>query len=147
MLFGLSYLKIGAGLAALAILVGIFLFLKHDVYLRQWQKDIVATTKVASGNPKLDAGTTGQQITLMGTAITNLKGSIEVQNKAVAKLGEDRQTALAKADREAVLRKEVIEQSESLARQLRDGSLSPVAKEKLEEELRRVQDLAWEAGL
>lgn len=141
---------IGGGIA-FAIFLALFFWVK-DAFddraeLRQWQASVHQTTKTASNNPKLAVTDVPAQIEVMGRAILNFKSQIVVQNKAVESLEEKRKDALAARDREAALRKEVIHKSQSLAQQLRNEALTPVERENLEAELRRVQDMAWEAGL
>ncbi len=141
---------IGGGIA-FAIFLALFFWVK-DAFddraeLRQWQATVYQTTKDASKNPKLALKDTAPQIKIMGDAILNFKNQIAVQNKAVETLEEKHKDALAARDREVALRKEVISKSQSLAQQLRNEALSPVERGNLEAELRRVQDMAWEAGL
>lgn len=145
------YVKIAGGVAALALLIAAFLWVK-DAFddraaLREWQSTTLQATQSASGNAKLVAKDVPQQIKLMGDAILNFKNQIQVQNKAVDSLEQKRKDAVAARDREVMLRKEVIQKSQSLAQELRNGAMSPVERGNLEAELRRVQDVAWEAGL
>ena len=141
---------IGGGII-LAILLALFFWgkgvLDERSALRDWQTTVLNVTKEASHNPKLVTRDVAGQIKILGESILNFKKSIAVQNDAIASLSEKRKEALAARDREAALRKEVIVQSQSLARKLQNEAMTPVEREKLEAELRRVQNLAWEAGL
>ena len=90
---------IGAGVGLL-MLLGLVLGLKH---YRNLANDrgaqltaICASTRTASGNPKLDCKQVPQQIRFMGEAITTLTGALHEQNDAVAALGA--QTKQQQAD-------------------------------------------------
>lgn len=143
--------KIIAGGVVALIVLAAFLAIKGLVNdrasLRDWQTTVLQATQDASHNKKLVARDVAGQVKILGDTILNFKQKIAVQNDAVASLEEKRKEALAAGDREAALRKEVIEQSQSLAKELRGQALTPVKRENLEAELRRVQDVAWEAGL
>jgi len=150
MLGSLQAKLIGGGLAALA-LIAAFLWIK-DAFddraeLRKWQGSVLVSTQKASRNPKLIARDVPAQIDNMGAVLVSYRTNIAVQNKAVEDLEQKRKDTRAEAARQAALRKEVIQQSQSLAQQLRNEALNPVERDRLEAELRRVQDLAWEAGL
>lgn len=150
MLATLQTKLIGGGIALL-ILIALFTWgkgvLNERAALRDWQVTVLDATKKASANPKLVARDVAGQIDILGGVLLKFKEKIAVQNEAVA-LGDKKvKEADAARDREAALRKEVIERSQSLAQQLQNEALSPVEKEKLEAELRRVQDVGWEAGL
>jgi len=139
-------------MALLAVGVIGFLFwgvgVLHDrAELKEWQTTVLHSVQTASANPKLVVKDVPAQIDVLGKSLLNFKNQIVVQNKAVDDLATKRNEALAARDREAALRKEVIIQSQSLAQQLRNEALTPVDRTKLETELRRVQDTAWEAGL
>ena len=139
----------------LGVVIALFTFgVVHIVKLRseyndllKWQSAVLQATKQATQNQKLGAKDVATQIEALGQSLLNFKNQIVVQNKAVADLTVKRDEALAARDREAALRKEVIGKSQSLAQELRNAALSPVERDKLEAELRRVQDMAWEAGL
>lgn len=141
---------IGGGIVFL-ILLAIFMWgkgvLDERSTLRDWQTTVLNVTKDASKNPKLVSRDVAGQIKILGESILKFKESIAVQNESIASLSEKSKNALAARDREAALRKEVIVQSQSLARKLQNEAMTPVEREKLEAELRRVQNLAWEAGL
>lgn len=143
--------KLIAGALGVALLLAGFLLIKGVVNerdnLRDWQKTVLVSTQKLSNNPKLIARDVPAQIDLVTAFVADLRTKLAVQNKAVDDLGQKRKDALAEAARQAALRKEVIAQSQSLAQQLRNEALTPVERENLEAELRRVQDLAWEAGL
>jgi hypothetical protein len=141
---------IGGGIAALVLLAAFMWFkgvLHERSELRDWQHTVLVSTQKASSNPKLIARDVAAQIDNMGKALVGYRETVAVQNEKVAELGTKSKNALAEAAHQAVLRKEVIQQSESLADQLRNEALTPVEREKLEAQLRHAQDLAWEAGL
>lgn len=150
MLSGLQLKLLGGGLI-LALLAAAYFWisgvLNERADLREWQAEILEATQEASDNPKLTEKGVKPQITAMGESLDGLREKLAVQNKAVDDLTEKRNKALAEAARQAALRKEVIAQSQSLAKQLRNEALTPVERDFLEAELRRVQDLAWERGL
>lgn len=141
---------IGGGIAFL-ILLSAFLWVRGVVNERNQLQDeaqrVLVVTQTAANNPKLVMKDVPSQIQILGEAILKFKNQAAVQNKAVESLEEKRKDALAARDREAALRKEVIQKSQSLAQQLRNEALTPVDRSNLEAELRRVQDMAWEAGL
>jgi hypothetical protein len=101
-MFGLSslYLKLFGGLAALLIVVGLALGLRHYRNMANDRGEKLAaicqTTREASGHPKLKCGDVPAQIQFMGDAVTALSNSLRTQNAAVASLGE--QTKQQQAD-------------------------------------------------
>lgn len=108
---------------------------------------ILSEIRIVTGNPKLVVKDIALQIKLLGSALSGAKSTIKNQNTAVDKLGVQRDKAFAEADRQSVLRGEVIQRSKQLSRQLKSESLNSVEKHELETELRRVQDLAYQGGL
>jgi len=150
---GLSTFKIQliAGLIGFAALVGAF-FVVKDAFddrkeLRTWQAEVVSATREAANRPQLSVDSVARQITFLGEDKQRYKDQLGSQNNKIAKLGEDTKKAQALAAHEAELRKEVIARAEELAKLLRNEALTPVDREHLEEELRRVQDQAWEQGV
>ena len=143
--------KLIAGGVGFLILLSAFLWFRGVLHeraeLREWQHSVLIETQNASNNPKLIARDVGKQIQNMGQALKDFRDTIAVQNGKVEEANKKSQDALAFAAQQAALRKEVIAQSQALTQQLRNEALTPVDKERLEAELRRVQDLAWEAGL
>lgn len=150
-MLGTLQAKLIGGGVLLVLVLSLFLWgkgvLNERAELKDWQASVLKTTQVASGNPKLVERDVVSQIKILGESILKFKESIAVQNESIASLSEKSKNALAARDREAALRKEVIVQSQSLARKLQNEAMTPVEREKLEAELRRVQNLAWEAGL
>jgi hypothetical protein len=150
-LFATLQARIIGGGVLLVLVLSLFLWgkgvLNERAELKDWQTSVLKATQVASGNPKLVRGDVESQIRHLGESLLNFKNQITVQNKAVDDLSVKRNEALAARDREAALRKEVIGKSQSLAQELRNSALTPVEREKRDAELRRVQDVAWEAGL
>ena len=150
-MLGTLQAKLIGGGVLFVLVLALFLWgkgvLNERAELKDWQTSVLKTTQVAAGNPKLVERDVVSQIKILGESILKFKESIAVQNDAIASLSEKSKNALAARDREAALRKEVIVQSQSLARQLQNEAMTPVEREKLEAELRRVQNLAWEAGL
>jgi hypothetical protein len=102
-MFGLSslYLKLFGGLAALLIVVGLVLGLRHYRNLANDRADKLAAicqaTREASGHPKLKCGDVPAQIQFMGEAVTALNNAIRTQNAAVASLGEQTKAQQAEA--------------------------------------------------
>ena len=144
-------LKIAAGALGALLIVSAFLFIK-DAFddraeLRQLTQGILVETRYATDNPDLKLVDVSIQIKNLGEAYKELAHQRVVQNEAIDALGQERKQALDYAENQALLRKEVIEKSKELAKKLRTQSLTPVAKENLEAELRKVQDMAWELGL
>lgn len=86
-MFGLSYVKlIGIGIGALAVIALLAMINGWRVernHLRDWQTTVLAASREAAANPKLDKKDTAQQIKLLGQAIANLKAGIARQNAAV----------------------------------------------------------------
>jgi len=150
-MLGTLQAKLIGGGVLFVLVLALFLWgkgvLNERAELKDWQTSVLKTTQVAAGNPKLVERDVVSQIKILGESILKFKESIAVQNDAIASLSEKSKNALAARDREAALRKEVIVQSQSLARKLQNEAMTPVEREKLEAELRRVQNLAWEAGL
>ena len=145
-----------AALAIACIVMGITISYKNNTIaardarittLEERQDLTVAALKKATGNDKLVAKDIPTQIDLLGESLIGAKKSITNQNTEIDNLSKDRDKALREADRQSALRKGVIERSKQLEIQLADLALEPVERERLEEELRRVQDLAFKGGL
>jgi len=146
-MWGLPLKYILGGIAIIGLLFGLVRFVDHYNDLKDFRTEVVAVTRDAAHRPKLSEEQVPLQIKYLGLSLDSLRTKIGEQNKGIEKLEEERQSALAVAAREAALRKEVIQQSQSLAQELRNEARTPVEKDRLEAELRRVQDRAWELGI
>jgi hypothetical protein len=100
MLSGL-YLKLFGGLAALLLVVGLFLGLRHYKNLAAERGDklevICKATREASGHKNLACGDVPAQISFLGEAVTALSNAIRTQNAAVASLGAESERQKAEA--------------------------------------------------
>jgi hypothetical protein len=119
---------IGIGVGALALIAIVWTVLgwrSERNQLRQWQSDVVAATRDASGNPKLAKSEVAKQVRFMGEAINLLHGAIEKQNGEVARLGNEtkrQQNAATEALQRAEKRSSgVLGVSERLAASSRAG--------------------------
>jgi hypothetical protein len=108
--FGLSslYLKLFGGLAALLVVVGLVLGVRHYKSLADSRGDklevICEATRNASNLPKLKCGEVVKQIEFMGQAIGTLTTAIHKQNDAVAAMAAEsarQQQEAAKASQKA----------------------------------------------
>jgi predicted RNase H-like nuclease (RuvC/YqgF family) len=146
-MWGLPLKWIIGGVGAIALLISAIAFWNHYTGLKEFKSEVVAETRIAADRPNLSADNVPLQIKYLGQSLDSLRTKIGEQNKGIENLAKEREEALMEAARQAALRKEVIQQSQSLARELRNEALTPVDRDHLEEELRRVQDRAWELGV
>jgi hypothetical protein len=115
--------------------------------LTAWRDDMVTTIRLASGNTKVDPDTARPQVVSMGNALVSLNTALGKQNDAVAALTQQKAEAEARADAEAKKRAAAIARADDLASQLDQSALKPVNPQDMEAEVRRAQDLTYEAGL
>ena len=108
---------------------------------------VQSATQIASGNPKLARDDVPLQIQRLGTALSGAKRTLENQSESIDRQADETKKYRAEAQRQAVLREEVIRKSTELAHRLQNDALTPVDRVNLEAELRRVQDLAYEGNL
>ncbi len=131
------------------IAMGAMISNKNDT-IQSLDKFIVSVqtaTQIASGNSKLDREDVPLQIQRLGTALSGAKQTLENQSDSIDRMGQETIKYRAEAQRQAVLREEVIRKSTELASKLQNEALTPVDRANLEAELRRVQDLAYEGSL
>lgn len=115
--------------------------------LQNWQNDMVTTVRLASGNSKVSKETARAQVQGMGNSLVVMHNAVKTQNEAITKLAAEKAEAEATAKREAAARADAIRTAKQLAKQLGEEALTPVPAQEMEQEIRRVQDLAYEAGL
>ena len=131
-MLNLATLKlIGYGVGALAVIALLAMVLgwkSERDHLRAWQGEVVAATREASANPKLDKKAVAQQIRFLGQAMADLKAGLAQQNAAVNALAaeSDRQSkeaarAVSKAQGRA---REAQVTSDRLAASSRSGGRS-----------------------
>jgi len=144
---GLPLKYILIGLAALALIAGLKIHIQNYQDLKAFKAEVVSITRVAADRPQLSEGQVVLQIRYLGEMLDSYRTKIGLQNKSIEDLDKRRKVALAEAARQAALRKEVILKSQNLAQKWRTEASTPVEKEQLEADLRRVQDEAWELGL
>jgi hypothetical protein len=127
MLSGL-YLKLFGGLAALLVVVGLFLGLRHYKSLADSRGEklevICKTTREASGHPKLACGDVPAQIQFLGEAVTALGNAIRTQNAAVANLGAESERQKAAAAKASQIAQERARGAEAVADRLIASSRS-----------------------
>ena len=146
-MMGLPLKYILIGLAALALIAGLKIHIQNYQDLKAFKAEVVSITRVAADRPQLSEGQVVLQIRYLGEMLDSYRTKIGLQNKSIEDLDKRRKVALAEAARQAALRKEVILKSQNLAQKWRTEASTPVEKEQLEADLRRVQDEAWELGL
>lgn len=144
---GLPLKYILMGIAALALIMGLKMHIQDYRELQAFKAEVVSVTRIAADRPQLAEGQVTLQIKYLGEMLDSYRTKVGEQNKSIEDLEERRKVALAEAARQAALRKEVILKSQTLAQQWRTEAKTPVEKERLEADLRRVQDEAWELGL
>jgi hypothetical protein len=115
--------------------------------LTEWQSNMVSTVKLASGNDKVTTKTAAPQVQAMGNSITLLLQDVEQQNQAIQRLDAQRRAAEARAAQERKARAEAVKRAQNTVAKLEQGALTPAPPEKMEEIMRRAQDLAFEEGL
>lgn len=146
-MLGLPLKYILIGLAVIAMIAGIKMHIDDYKDLQSFKAEVVSVTRTAADRPNLAESQVPLQIKYLGESLDSYRTKIGVQNKSIADLENRRKDALVEAARQAALRKEVILKSQTLAQKLRTEAKTPVEKEQLEADLRRVQDEAWELGL
>jgi hypothetical protein len=115
--------------------------------LTTWRDGMVSTVRLASGSPTITAKTAQAQVQAMGTSLVTLNAALKTSNDAAERLAEQKKEAEARAAAEASARRAAIARADQLAEQLRGGAEKPVDPLEMEAEVRRVQDLAYDAGL
>lgn len=146
-MMGLPLKYILIGFAALAMIVGLKMHIQDYRELQAFKAEVVSVTRTAADRPHLAEGQVPLQIKYLGEMLDSYRTKVGEQNKSIEDLEQRRKAALAEAARQAALRKEVILKSQNLAQQWRTEAKTPVEKERLETDLRKVQDEAWELGL
>jgi hypothetical protein len=114
--------------------------------LSGWQGSMVQAVSLASGT-QVTPDTAQAQVQAMGTSLQTLHTALKSSNDAVDRLAEQKRVAEEAAAREAKARAAAIAKANDLAKQLRLSAAAPVAPDEMEAEVRRAQDLSYEAGL
>lgn len=112
--------------------------------LEGWQGQMVTAIGLASGS-KVTTTTAQAQVQALGQSLASVKGKLDVQNKAVDQLGEEKRRAEEAAAREAKARAAAISKADSLSKDLKERAGTAAAD--MEAEVRRAQDTVYEAGL
>ena len=146
-MWGLPLKYIFISLAVLGMVIGLKMHIQDYRELQAFKAEVVSVTRTAADRPQLAEGQVTLQIKYLGEMLDSYRTKIGEQNKSIEDLDKRRKAALAEAARQAALRKEVILKSQTIAQKWRTEAKTPVEKENLEAELRRVQDEAWELGL
>lgn len=115
--------------------------------LTTWRDDMVSTVRLASGSPTITEKSATAQVQALGTSLVTLNAALKTSNDAADRLADQKAQAEARAATEAKARQAAIARAEELAKQLRGGAEKPVDPSEMEAEVRRVQDLAYDAGL
>lgn len=157
--FGLSTKVLGGSLVGALILSGVLGIALYVTSLRltnakevirnltDWQSEMVSAVSLASGNPEVTKLTAKAQVQAIGNSLSTLNSALKTSNDAVEKLAQQRKEALARAAQAGKERAAAIKKAETLAAQLRTSAETSVSPEEMEAEVRRVQDLVYEAGL
>jgi ribonucleotide monophosphatase NagD (HAD superfamily) len=146
----------GAGLVLSLITLGPALLItratladaREDIAaLTDWQDKIVAAVRLASNNPKADAGTAAEQIGELGFIRVQLKAAVETQNAAIDAMSRESEAALLVAERARQERAAAVRRAEALQSELRSRALVPAPAADMEAAVRQSQDELYEAGL
>jgi predicted house-cleaning NTP pyrophosphatase (Maf/HAM1 superfamily) len=143
---------LGAGLAGaliLSVVQSVRLASAKEVIqrLEGWQGDVVTAIRLASASPEVTADTAKGQVQAMGQSLSTLNAALTKSNDLVEEMGRQKAEADSRAEAESRARAEAIKRADSLAAQLRAGASKPVSPAEMEKEVRRVQDLAYDAGV
>jgi sensor histidine kinase YesM len=148
-----KYVSIGMLVVVLgcAVTVGV---LKHRLgkanqlvdTLATWQGEVVQAVRVASGNNKVTGATTKAQIQAMGNSITVLINDVDRQNREVQRLAEQKRQAEERAEQERRARAAAIKRAQEVVGRL-ENDIAPAPPARMEEVMRRAQDLVYEEGL
>lgn len=113
--------------------------------LTVWRGEMVTTVALASGSV-VTVDTAKAQVQAMGSSLATLNGALKMSNDAVDRLADQKREAELRVASEMKARAAAIAKAQDLARQLRLSAVRPVEPEQMEAEIRRAQDLAYEAG-
>lgn len=108
--------------------------------LTTWQDEMVQSVSLASGG-----ATTKDTARVKVQALGLLRNSLDHANAAIEQMAQDRDVALAKAERERLAKAGAIERAETLSAELRAQAASQA--EDTDAAVRHVQDQLYEIGL
>lgn len=146
----------GAGLVLSLVTLGPALWItratladaREDIaVLEKWQDKIVSAVRLATNDPKVDAGTAAERITEMGFVQVQLKAAVDQNNVAIEAMSRESEAALDLAERAKQERAAAVRRAEALQAELRSRSRVPAPAADMEAAVRRSQDELYEAGL
>lgn len=132
----------------MGITIGILRFQLADAretiqVLETWQRSMVTSVRLASGNPKVTKDTAQVQLQALGKSIDDLKDAVQRGNERVDEMVERSRLAQERAAAETVKRKAAVQKAEAARDALRNAKPSDSS----EATLRELQDQAYEGGL